>query len=341
MVFVYRIGSLGDSLVSLPALHYIKQKHKNEKIILLTKFFNSLNTWDVLKYSGIFDNVVFYDKNILDFIIKVRSFSKDKNSILYYLPPFRTKLQVIRDKIVFKLCGIEIIKGIDDAVQIIAKRDNKGNLLKLEKEYIRLINMIKEEEIYLPKPPLLKPLPEHYKKIDKLLNDLDDEYILIAVAPGTKMPAKQWNIDKFVELIKLINKNFNNLFFIVIGGKEDFKKGEYLESRIENVKNFCGQTSIIESAALLERCKIFIGNDTGTMHLASIMGVPVLAIFSARDNPGKWEPYGENNIVIRKDVDCAGCMLEVCDKNNKCLDLISVEEVYEKFNILFNKVISD
>jgi len=91
-----------------------------------------------------------------------------------------------------------------------------------------------------------------------------------------------------------------------------------------------GALRVRDSAALLERCRLFIGNDTGTMHLAASSGVPCVALFSARDEPGKWEPMGERNVVLRKSVPCAGCMLTSCDERDRlCLRLIEVEEVID------------
>jgi ADP-heptose:LPS heptosyltransferase len=79
---------------------------------------------------------------------------------------------------------------------------------------------------------------------------------------------------------------------------------------------------------MLERCALYVGNDTGTMHLAASVGTPCVAIFSARDNPGKWEPTGPGHIVLRHEVPCAGCMLETCvDNDLECLKAISVDEV--------------
>ncbi len=91
--------------------------------------------------------------------------------------------------------------------------------------------------------------------------------------------------------------------------------------------NFAGKLSVYGSAAVLEKCAAYIGNDTGTMHLAAMVGIPCVAIFSARDYPGKWEPYGEGHTILRYDTNCAGCMLEICPQQNRCLNSITTENV--------------
>jgi ADP-heptose:LPS heptosyltransferase len=92
--------------------------------------------------------------------------------------------------------------------------------------------------------------------------------------------------------------------------------------------NVSGSLTIAESAALLERCAAYVGNDTGTMHLAASVGTPCVAIFSARDNPGRWEPVGEGHLVLRHDVPCAGCQLTTCiERERACLKGIEVSDV--------------
>ena len=87
-----------------------------------------------------------------------------------------------------------------------------------------------------------------------------------------------------------------------------------------------GQLSLRAAAAALGRCRVFLGNDTGTMHLAAAAGVPCVAIFSAREWPGMWHPYGVPSRVLRSAVDCEGCGLTVCSEHqNRCLTLISAE----------------
>jgi len=73
------------------------------------------------------------------------------------------------------------------------------------------------------------------------------------------------------------------------------------------------------------------------MHLAAAAGIPCVAIFSARDYRGLWEPYGENHKVLRFDVPCSGCGLEVCDKNLECLNGIPVQQVYEACVVVMAK----
>ncbi len=91
----------------------------------------------------------------------------------------------------------------------------------------------------------------------------------------------------------------------------------------------------------MEGARFYLGNDTGAMHLAAAMGRPCVAVFSAREWPGRWHPYGEGHKVLRFEVPCSGCRLEVCDKELQCLKGIQVEEVYQACATMLAKQIAD
>jgi len=150
------------------------------------------------------------------------------------------------------------------------------------------------------------------------------------------MPAKIWPAENFRDVAKRLLAIDNELHIVILGGGEDHEVGNTLVSEHDGrVHNFAGELSILASAAMLRRCSGYVGNDTGTMHLAAMVGRPCVALFSARDNPGTWEPYGTGHVVLRHEVDCAGCMLQVCDRfQNKCMKLISVDEVYAATKML-------
>src|SRR6185436_8742560 len=149
-----------------------------------------------------------------------------------------------------------------------------------------------------------------------------------AIAPGSKMPAKRWPAERFREAGERLLRERPGLALIVLGGGEDKALGEGLcRDWGPRAHNLAGALSVYESAAALERCRAYLGNDTGAMHLAALVGVPCIALFSARDHPGQWEPPGEGHTVLRHEIECAGCRLEVCtERGNECLRLIGVDE---------------
>ena len=146
------------------------------------------------------------------------------------------------------------------------------------------------------------------------------------------MPAKRWPKEHFAELGRLLLRAFPDMELLVLGGKEDKELGDELcrEWR-EGAHNLAGRLSIYGSAAALGACAAYVGNDTGTMHLAAMAGTPCIALFSARDYPGKWDPWTAiKHNEPPNEIPCAGCMSEECTEyRNECLKQIGVNRVFE------------
>jgi ADP-heptose:LPS heptosyltransferase len=159
---------------------------------------------------------------------------------------------------------------------------------------------------------------------------------LLGLGIWSNMPAKRWPLERYAEVVGCLMKTQPKLFPIVLGGAEVRKIGEDLVRHWGEGAVAAGEFTIQESAHLLARCGLYLGNDTGIMHLADVMGTPCVAIFSARDQVGKWYPHGSRrNIVLRKEVPCAGCMLRECIQNQmRCLKEITVDEVFAACNLL-------
>ena len=95
------------------------------------------------------------------------------------------------------------------------------------------------------------------------------------------------------------------------------------------VLQLCGQVTPRETAAVLRRTELFLGPDSGPMHLAASAGVPCAIAFSARDYRGKWYPAGREHRIAYHTVECAVCGLETCIERKKlCLTSITVEEMF-------------
>lgn len=94
------------------------------------------------------------------------------------------------------------------------------------------------------------------------------------------------------------------------------------------VINLCGELAPRETAAVLRKAELFLGSDSGPMHLAAAAGVPCVIAFAARTRPGIWFPHGAANRVLYRNVDCAGCNLETCiEQKKKCLTSITVDDM--------------
>ena len=152
----------------------------------------------------------------------------------------------------------------------------------------------------------------------------------IAVSLGTKVEVKDWGGNNWRRLLARLGNRYLGLGLLLVGATEerDLSSDGAVEWR-GPVQNLCGVTSPRETAALLGRAKLFLGHDSGPMHLAAAVGTRCVAIFSARNLPRVWFPFGSGHHVIYHDVPCKGCGLETCVKFEKrCITSVSVDEVF-------------
>ncbi len=146
----------------------------------------------------------------------------------------------------------------------------------------------------------------------------------VGVNPGaTYGAAKQWFPDRFIEVIKRLRRPT-----VVVGGPGDAELGQRV-AKETGATCLAGQSTVLQSAAAIARCSLFLTNDTGPMHVADAVGVPIVAIFGPTD----WvatPPFGKNHVIVRKEIECAPCMKRACPlKHHHCMKWITVDDVHD------------
>jgi ADP-heptose:LPS heptosyltransferase len=328
-LIVYRIGQLGDAIVSLPAIAELRRQNPGRRLVLLTdrhpKRTELVSSWDVLGALGFCDDVLRYDvcdNNVVANWVAYFKLARTIRAIAPYeivnLAPRTRHHQVWRDRLFFqRLCGVSRYRWLPPA----ANGSPSGP------EWLRLLQVINAAATPSFAFRITVPKSAEYEAATALA-PVSTALHLVAFSPGSKMPSKRWPIERYTEVGKQILNEYPGTAIVILGGPEDRAVGDQLQQAWgARAANLCGLLSILGSAAVLARCTAYVGNDTGAMHLAGLVGTRCVALFSARDVPGKWVPLGTRHHVLRKTVPCAGCMLEVCDKNNLCLTKISIDEV--------------
>ena len=136
--------------------------------------------------------------------------------------------------------------------------------------------------------------------------------ILIGVHPGTSIfknhEKKRWPIASFAGVIDRLSRKISNAAFLVFGGEEEKPLRDRLISLVHSGENiFPAETlSVRESAAVMERCSLFLTNDSGPMHMAAALGIPVVAIFGPT-NPIRVRPWAVEHMIVQPDMPCSPC----------------------------------
>ncbi len=155
--------------------------------------------------------------------------------------------------------------------------------------------------------------------------------------PGMILSAKRWPPQRFAALAdRLIEEGVAQV--CLVGGPDDgaiaaaIKDGMRAEPRAYEPCDLTGRLTFGQLGALLERCDLFIGHDTGAMHLAVAVGAPVVAIFGPSD-PRMYGPYGKNSVTLWHDVGCNPCLLrgrwDAACRRFRCIEAVTVEEVWQ------------
>lgn len=141
------------------------------------------------------------------------------------------------------------------------------------------------------------------------------------MAPGARGSAKRWPARRFGKLASMLP-----LKSMVIGSRADrMLADEVVKTSRGNAISIAGTTDLKGLIEVIKGAKFMVSNDTGSMHIAAALGIPVFALFGPT-NPMSTGPYGSGHTVIRKDIPCSPCYKKTCD-NVKCMDMIKAEEV--------------
>ena len=158
---------------------------------------------------------------------------------------------------------------------------------------------------------------------------------IIAFAPVSRWPSKNWPAARYGELAALLLKREPSLRIVIVGGKSDIPVGEAIAAAAaavgkDRLFNLCGRTSIAESFALLEKCDLLVANDTGPVHMAAAVGTRCLVLFGPT-RPDWTGPYGEGHRIIMRDLPCQPCLKHHCPRgDHACLESITAAEVADQ-----------
>ena len=149
----------------------------------------------------------------------------------------------------------------------------------------------------------------------------------IGLCPGAEYgSAKRWLPERFAEVAASVASE-RPVDWILFGTTADADIGKIIADHLgDRCVNRIGQTTLDELITELRECALLLTNDTGTMHLATLLGVPVVAVFGSTEHR-LTGPLGRGNHVIRHHVECSPCFLRECPIDFRCMHAVSSEEV--------------
>ncbi|MEN6622383.1 MAG: lipopolysaccharide heptosyltransferase II [Smithella sp.] len=324
---------IGDAILTIPAVESIRAAYPKAHIAVLAK------PWvaDIYKLFSDINEIIIYEKkydNIIGVFQLAHLLRKKKFDTAILLQ------NAIEAAIIAFAAGIPQRAGYNS--------DGRGILLTHRVQRTREIRKLHQTDYYLEMVKALgcasvnKEMHLETKISRNNAQRVLQKYIpdpakeIVALAPGaTYGPAKRWFPDRFAKIADKIAAEFP-CQIILLGGKSDWNVAEEVcRYSSNNLINLAGVTNLEEAIYLISQCRIMISNDSGLMHIAGALNVPTIAIFGST-NPATTSPVGNQSIVVHQDISCSPCLKKTCPTDFRCMEMISVEEVWQTVhNILF------
>jgi len=318
---------IGDCVMSMPAVKALKKIFPDDELIIVTKeylytFFQGIDEIDKIitipNESSIFN---------LGNIARQLNINNVEIGVLF--------TNSFISALLFKLAGVKKNHGY--------KRDCRGLLLNKGIKYpdndkhhrtfyLDLINKVFDKNFKDISNCLINfSLEEQNIAKDKIINfglNFNNKIIGLSTTAAYGS-AKVWPADMFITLINRLHKSFPDLQFVLFGSKKEEKKISHIINSTKkcNVFNLAGKLSLRESMIGISLCNVFVSNDSGLMHIADALSVPLIAIFGPTI-PHKTAPIGKNSEVLFEKVLCSPCKYRDCPTEHICMKRISVEMVF-------------
>jgi len=328
-ILVIRIDRIGDLVLSTPIFKILKKNYPDAKIDVLIRN----NTIGIIKNNPYINEIFFYDK----FIRTVKLLRKKKYDLIIDLllehklkTAFLTHLLKPKNSIGFD------IKSRGRLFTFPVKHLNeKKHFIDATLDLLKPLNIKIDEDDKFPELFINNSIKEELEiwLKEKNINKTD---FLISAHPGGYYPSQRWPWEKFSLLINKLFKKYKNIKIFLFGNKIEeniieniiVKQDSNIKQNIFKIVDF----ELDKVAGLIQKSKLFIGNNSGLLHIATAVKTPTIS-FMGPTVWWLWWPYGERekNIVIRKNLKCSPCNKGIC-KDHKCMELISVDEVLQAVN---------
>jgi heptosyltransferase-2 len=306
---------VGDAVMSLPALHALRERFPRAYIAILAK------PWvaDLYSYEGTADEVIPYSASSLLEKWRVTKDLKERNFDCAIL------LQNA-----FEAAVLVCLAGIPNRIGF--ARDGRGWLLTRSVPVPKPSEIPPHQRFYylelIRRAGIIRELPDTVPFIGKRRTQVQPT---IGVSPGAAYgTAKRWLPERFAEAAARLAHE-RRASIALFGSNTERALCEEVAQLISGVPitNYAGQTSLAEFIDLASGCEVFLTNDSGAMHIASALGVPTVAVFGATDDLGTG-PSGANSRVVREPVECSPCLLRECPIDHRCMTRVSAGRVVEQ-----------
>jgi heptosyltransferase-2 len=338
-ILIVQTAFLGDVILITPLIKAIKKTYPDSSL----SFLLIPETREVLANNPVLDEIIVYDKRdkekgIADFFSLVKRI-KSKGFNKAFIPH-----RSLRSALLCYLSRIPERTGFDTSAGsflFTQKIKYQKNHHELKRNLSLLKNStFKDQKCFLPE---LFPSRDNFDIVEYFLkhNKLNVDEKIVGIAPGSVWATKRWLPERFAQVADLLIEELQ-VRIVLLGSKEDeelcFKISDSMKTKPIIAT---GKMSILQSAALISKCKVIISNDSAPVHMAAAMGTPVVEIYGSTVPEFGFAAYGEENIIIEKPLYCRPCGIHgknrCPEKHFRCMREITTQEVFEAVKSVIEK----
>jgi len=328
-VLITRTDRLGDVLLSTPVIEALRVKLPQSYIAMLVTTY----TQEVLEGNPFLDEVMAFDKagqgrNLWAAWRLIKLLRQKKFDLAIILHPTNrihwfAFLAGIPKRLGYdRKCGFLLTDRIKHDKQLGQKHESEYAM-----DLVRYLGITPQKHsLYMP----VKKESEEWAKALFQGAGIKDSDRLLIIHPTASCPSRIWPPERFAQVADQLAQRYG-FKIIIISGLKDRHKAEMVVKHMHAAAlNLPGKTSLSQLASVLKRAQLFISTDSGPMHLAVALGVPVITIFGRSQaglGPKRWGPLGERSRVLHKTVGCTDCFAHNCKKGFACLMATTVEDV--------------
>jgi len=322
-VLVIKLRYIGDVLLATPTIRAIKAARPDIRVTMMV----NRGTEDVLSGNPDLDEIMVLDKGSLAAQSRLIAGLRARQ--------FDTVIDLTdgdRSAFLTRISGAPVRIGFNDEhrwrgryyTEVVQPVPGVRHRIDRDLETVKLMSIQAGS-----KDPQLWLTPEEKNSADQLLDQLGVQRSqpIVILQPGARYWFKAWPSERFAELADRLMSQYGCQ--VLIGGSDqDIDLAKQIQQMTKSkLIIMAGRTTIKQFAAIAKKSALFVGSDSGAMHIASAVGTPVVALFGP-SNPREWAPRGGPVEVLYKEIDCRSCFHPTCTKGEEnCMRLISVEEV--------------
>ena len=322
-ILIIKLRYIGDVLLATPTVRAIKAAWSDVRVTMMV----NRGTEDVLSGNTDIDEIVVLDKGSLEVQGRLIAGLRRRR--------FDTVIDLTdgdRSAFLSWVSGAPVRIGFNDEHRWRGKWYTHvvPSLSGIQHRIDRDLEALKPLSIQAGSKDLqLRLTPEESNSADELLDQLGVQRSqpIVVLQPGARYWFKAWPPERFAELADRLTSQYGCQ--VLIGGSDqDLELAQQIQQMAKSsLVIMAGRTTIKQFAAITKKSALFVGSDSGAMHIAAAVGTPIVALFGP-SNPAEWGPRGGAAEVIYKGLDCRACFHPTCLRGEQnCMKLIAVDEV--------------